>query len=68
MALRTKQRNKKVEAAPVCWWCKIDIGLIVEYVAFDSVLDFPPGVGIRVCTPACPERPETATVINRKGN
>lgn len=56
----------KVSADPVCPWCGTAIGLVVENVAFDPAAGLPQGVGIRVCSPGCPKRPEGVVVSKRK--
>lgn len=49
-------------AEPRCWWCKIKTEAETGYRGSAPDLALPPGAGVVVCTPACPERPEGATV------
>lgn len=67
MSTKTKPRLNQghIHADPICFWCPAKIGIKVEYVGLDPTLGLPAGVGVRVCTPACPERPDTAIVIRR---
>lgn len=51
---------------PVCTYCKATLDHKVTYVAIDPSLGLPTGVGVRVCTPACPRRPDGVTVTKRR--
>lgn len=42
---------------PVCWWCKVLIPLDTPYRGEAPEIGVS-SVGVIVCTPACPERPE----------
>ncbi len=53
-ALNKVQSNRG--SAPVCCWCGAGIPLDTPYRGEDLTL--PPMVGVIVCTPACPDRPE----------
>ncbi len=52
----------KTGSDPRCWWCHIRIGLDCPYRGEDPSL--PPMVGVVVCTPACPERPDGMRVYS----
>lgn len=46
---------------PVCWFCKIPIGLdATTRATAPTHLGLPSEVGVIICTPACPELPEDA--------
>ncbi len=47
---------------PVCWWCGIDIPLGTPYRGEAPELGLPPTVGVIVCHPTCPDRPESRKV------
>ncbi len=59
--------NPKGYSKPVCWWCKIRIPLDAPYRGEAPEMG-QPGVGVFVCSPECPERPEGRKVYthNRK--
>lgn len=42
---------------PVCWFCKMRIPLDTTARATTPDLGLPTGVGVIICTPACPQRP-----------
>lgn len=65
MAKTATLKQGRIHARPICAWCSIDLDLQVDFVTIDPALGLPAGVGLRVCTPACPQRPESATVIRR---
>ena len=50
------QPKFKSGSDPVCWWCGISISITTTYRG--EAPDMPDAVGVVVCTPACPERPE----------
>lgn len=52
----------KVSADPRCWYCHISTEPETGYRGTAPELGLPAGVGVVVCTPACPERPEGSTV------
>ena len=54
--------NTNGSSKPVCWWCKTRIQLDAENRGTDDILGLPAGVGVYVCSPACPERPDGAKV------
>lgn len=58
-------RHRPQTTSPVCYFCKADLQPTPFYSAIDPSHGFPPGVGWRICTPACPERPSTAVVVAR---
>jgi hypothetical protein len=59
--------NARNGSEPVCWWCKIRIPLEAPYRGEAPELGLPAGVGVIVCTPACPERPESRKVYTHRG-
>ena len=52
----------KASADPRCWWCGIQTPAETGYRGEAPELGLPPGLGVVVCTPACPERPAEARV------
>jgi hypothetical protein len=49
----------------LCWWCHTPVSMGDPYRGTDPSIDIP-GVGVVVCTPACPDRPDGVTVFSRK--
>lgn len=47
---------------PRCWWCGISTPAETGYRGSPTDIELPPGAGVVVCTPACPQRPEGAIV------
>ena len=47
---------------PVCWWCKARLQTDARNRGSDNTLGLPSGVGVIVCSPACPSRPDGARV------
>lgn len=56
----------RIGSEPKCWWCHIDISLDCPYRGEAPELNLPLGVGVVVCTPGCPERPEGIVVWDVK--
>lgn len=57
--------RSRVSADPRCYWCHISTEPETGYRGDAAELGLPPGSGVVVCTPACPERPEGARVWKR---
>lgn len=56
-------RRTGASSDPRCWWCRIKTELETGYRGTAPAdLALPAGSGVVVCTPACPERPDDATV------
>ncbi len=58
--------KSKQGSAPVCWWCKIRIPLEAPYRGDAPEMGLPRGVGVIVCTPGCPRRPEGRRVYTHR--
>ena len=55
--------RSKTEQRPVCFYCKIDLDPRDQNTRATAppAMALPAGVGVVICTPACPELPEWAT-------
>lgn len=49
-------------SVPVCWDCGIQIPIDTPYRRQAPEEGLPPMVGVIVCSPACPERPDDVIV------
>lgn len=50
---------------PVCGFCHTPLQPTPFYTCITPDTELPVGVGVRICTPACPDRPEGAVVVQR---
>jgi hypothetical protein len=57
---------KRQGSKPVCWWCGIEIPLDCRNRGEAPEMGLPPGVGVVVCTPGCPERPKGLKVYQHR--
>jgi hypothetical protein len=64
-------RRRKVSPAYYCYWCGIETRAETGFRGYDPqdelMAEFGGAVSVFVCTPACPDRPETG-IIHRRWN
>lgn len=56
-------RRSRKSSRPICAWCGIRIEPETGFRGYtDEYAEFQGTVGVIICTPACPQRPEGAVV------
>lgn len=68
-----QRATRKRESISVCTWCHVAIGhmsralTLPEFTRYGAS-GWPKAIGVRVCGPGCPKRPENAPVGSHFAN